>query len=793
MNRRDYLRFAIGGAVGTATSGVSLRGISKLNAALATEEVKVPGGPENWSPSLCRMCPAACGLKVRTVGTRAVKIQGNPLDPVNHGGLCPKGLAGLQELYHPDRLRSPLKNTGTRKAPKWREISWEDAISTVVARLRRLRAASQAHSVVWIDRAERNLWSRMVRQFLTAYGSPNYLTMPSGLDATQTAVYLQQGVSDPVAYDLDGTRYLLSFGANLLEGWGSPATIMRAFGKWRDSSAGRRTKFVQAEPRFSMTAARADEWISLKPGTEAALALGIAYVLITEGLYDANFVRDRTFGFDDWRDAAGKTHMGFRSLVLSDYRLHDVVNITGVPAETILRVAREFGQNRPAVAIGDHQTSTLAGNPYAAMAVHSLNALVGSIDVAGGVVIQAAPPLPAEETPAKTSWPRVDETPEHIFPGHQLARLPQALTSRKPYPVEAVLLHDVNPVFSLPNGEALRQALLEAPFIASFTSFLDDTSVLSDVILPATTGLEMWQEAGSPPAFPHAVQAISPPVIAPRHRTRHPGDVLLDITRAIGGPVAAALPYADFEAYLRHRVNQLFAAQTGSVFSTGLDETWNRLVERSGWWSPTYSKADELWDQMKEKGGWWEPTYYYGEQDRSIRTPSKRFEFYSQTLERWAAQHPEFAKGDDRLFLPHQPLLQEAPKGFSLLLMPVEVLPLAGGEGAHLPYLQQIAGAHLFESWDSWLEIHPETARKLRINDGDRVWVESRRGRVEVRARIYTGAHPEVVHLPLGYGHTAGSNWARRGVNPLNLIEEQYDPVTGLPQTSSTYVKVYRS
>ncbi len=801
INRRDYLRFAAGGALGAATSGISLRGLSRMNAALSTEEVQVPGGPENWTSSLCSLCPAACGLRVRTIGPRAVKIQGNPLDPVNRGGLCPRGLAGLQELYHPDRLRAPLRNVGSRQSPKWRETSWEDAVSTVAARLRALRGAGHAHHLVWIDRPRRSLMGRMVRRFLAAYGSPNYLTMPSGLDAIQTTVYLQQGVTHPVAYDLDGARYLLSFGVNLLEGWGSPVSVMRAFGRWRDAAAGRRTKFVQIEPRLSMTAARADEWVALRPGTEAALALGIAYVLITEGLYDAEFVRDRTFGFEDWRDASGRTHMGFRSLVLSEYRLNDVATLTGVPVETILRLAREFGQNRPAVALGDLQTSTLSGHPYAAMAVHSLNALVGSIDVPGGVGIQAGLPLPEEKFPASgaTQQPRLDETPDHIFPGHHLARLPRAILARQPYPAEVVLLNNVNPVFTMPNGEAFRQALQQVPFVASFTSFLDETSMLADVVLPTPTGLESWQEAGSPPAFPFAVQSLSPPAVAARHRTRQTADILLEIGRFLGGPVAAALPFSNFEAYLRRCVDDLFAARTGLVFSTGLDETWNRLLERSGWWAPTYSTAEELWEQMKEKGGWWEPTYYYGEWDRAVQTPSHRFEFYAQALERWSHSHLELAgsaglePGDDHLFLPHQPKVTEAPAAYPLALLPIEVLPLAGGEGGHLPYLQQIAGPHLFASWDSWLEIHPETAHKLGISDGDRVWVESRCGRAQVRARLYAGARPGVVHLPLGYGHTAGSPWGRRGVNPLALLEERYDPVAGLAQINTTYVKVYRS
>jgi molybdopterin-containing oxidoreductase family iron-sulfur binding subunit len=123
----------------------------------------------------------------------------------------------------------------------------------------------------------------------------------------------------------------------------------------------------------------------------------------------------------------------------------------------------------------------------------------------------------------------------------------------------------------------------------------------------------------------------------------------------------------------------------------------------------------------------------------------------------------------------------------------VEVLPLAGGAGGRLPYLQQIAGPHLGESWDSWLEIHPETAHKLHIADGDLVWVESRRGHVRVRARLYAGVRPDTVHLPLGYGHIEGSQWSRRGVNPLRLVEVRDEPLSGLPQVWNTYVKVYQS
>jgi menaquinone reductase, molybdopterin-binding-like subunit len=795
MHRRDFVRFITGGVAGAAASGASLYAINRFAASGRPEEVRVPGGPEQWHLSVCSQCEAGCGLRVRTVGQRVVKIQGNPLHPASRGGLCPKGLAGLQILYHPDRLRSPLRNAGTRQTPRWREISWEEAVPLVTSRLRELRDSGRAHTVALIDRSRRDLSSRLFQRFLAAYGSPNYLTMPSGLDAFQTAISLQQGVAEPVAFDLENSRYVLSFGVNLLEGWGSPAVVMRAFGRWRDAAAGRRSKLVQIEPRLSVTAAKSDEWIALRPGTEATLALGIAYVLITEELYDTAFVREHTFGFDDWKDAGGRPHTGFRSLVLGDYRLDDVVAATGVPADKILRIAREFAANRPAVAIGDRQTSTLCGDPYAAMAVHSLNALVGGIESAGGVFIQPELPFPGVE---RVSQRRLDEGSAYPVVVSHLARLPEAILSRQPYPVNAVLLNEVDPVFALAEGDQLRRALREVPFVASFTPFFNESAALADVILPTATGLEKWQATTTPPLFPRPLVTLSPPVIPPRHRTRDGADIILEVSRGLRGAVAQALPFASVEQYLKHSVGELFAAQRGSVFGTGFDETWDRLLDRSGWWAPSFSNAEELWKQMQESGGWWDPGNPSPDWQRALRTSTGRFEFYSRALADRARPHPGFARAaglkenDDRLFLPHQSPLEPARKD-EFLLLPIEVLPLARGEGAHVPYLQQIAAANLNSAWDSWLEIHPESARKLGITDGDSVWIESRRAHARVRVRVYEGVEAGVVHLPLGYGHIEGSPWSRCGTNPLRLIEPQYEPVAGLPRLWGTYVKIVKS
>lgn len=794
FDRRNFLRFAAGGAVGAVTSGAGLKTISDFNAALANEMERVPGGPESWATAVCTLCPGGCGLRVRKIGKRAVKIQGNPLHPISRGGLCPKGLAGLQELYHPDRLNHPIRNTGSRQNPRWKEITWDEALHTVSDRLAKLHAAGEARSVVMIDRPRSGLLPGLLRRFLHAYGSPNYLVMPSGLDATQAAMRVQQGVTEPVAFDFYNSRYVLSFGVNFLEGWGTPIANMRAFSHWRDTASGQRTKLVQIEPRFSMTAARADEWVAVRPGTEAALALGIAFVLISEGLYDTQFVAEHCAGFEDWRDDDGNFHLGFKSLVTSEYRLDDVPQLTDVPAETILRLAREAAANRPMVAIGGHQTSGLAGNLYTAMAINSLNALLGSFGVSGGVLAQDAGPGIREESP---SPPTI--VSEAAAFGGGVAQLPRTIASRRPYPVQILLVNQANPVFTLPNGEAFRRAMSDVPFVVSFNSFMDDTSCIGDLILPTPTGLEAWQDAGSPPTVPNAVLSISPPAVEPRRDCRHAADLILTLARGLGGQIASALPFGTYQEFLQHNMNDIHGRHSGAVFGSKLQENWDRLMERSGWWAPTYSTADELWQQMQSQGGWWEPAYSFGDWERIFRTKSGRFEFYSQALaeittgQARAAHGGRDARIDDRACLPHQPARAQTTANYPLLLSAVEQLPLAGGEGAHLPYLQQIAGAHLFASWDSWLEIHPDTARQYSIGDGDMVWIESRRGRVQARARWFEGARPGVVHLPLGYGHKAGSTWACRGVNPMDIVEVNDDPLTGILQADETYVKVYRA
>ncbi|HKZ51593.1 MAG TPA: molybdopterin-dependent oxidoreductase, partial [Dehalococcoidia bacterium] len=301
---------------------------------------------EQRVPNVCLQCPAGSGILVRVVDGRAIKIEGNPEHPINRGKLCPKGQIGLQILYDADRIKGPMRRVGERGEGKWERISWDEAIGEVARRLKALRDQGKAHTLVFMSGRNRGQSGGLIDRFVAAYGSPNHVGHSSiCADGTPQAHLLTQGFKDYAGYDWENTNYLLCFGGGFIEAWRPTTTLLRMYGHIR---RGRpvRGKIVQVDTRFSVTAAKADEWLPIKPGTDAALALGIANVIIKDKLYDKEFIEQRTTGFGEWSE-----------LVLREYSPEWAEKVTGVPAQTIVRIAREFATTKPAIAAGERGAS----------------------------------------------------------------------------------------------------------------------------------------------------------------------------------------------------------------------------------------------------------------------------------------------------------------------------------------------------------------------------------------------------------------------------------------------------
>ncbi len=814
VTRREFLT-----TLGVAAGGGALAfapdfAVKAFRLTWGEDWVEVPGGPASWAISVCRQCPGGCGIRVRMVGDRPVKIEGNPLHPVNRGKLCPKGQAGLMTLNDPDRIKGPLKRSGERGAGKWQEISWDEAIKLVAGRLQEIRARKTPYELAIIDGDDdgliKTLWERLFRQI----GSPNYISMPAGLDrGSLDAFYLMQGLKDSVVYDMEMANYIISFDADLLQSFWSPVQVLKSYGYLRRGKVSR-GKVLQVESRYSTTAAKADEWIPVNPGTGGVLALGMANFIIKEGLYDKNFVAENTFGFEDWQDPSGTAHQGYKTLVLQNYSPAQVAEITGIPVESILRVAKEFATQGPSLAIGAR------GDIYQQMAVHALNALVGNIDKPGGVLTVKNPAVPvlAAQEIDDTARKGLQMSPlaggeNSAFPmgNNSLSHLAERIMQGKPYKLSTLFLNNCNPLYFGRHISGFAEAITKIPYIVSFSPYMDETTQNADLVLPDHTYLEKWQSNFTSTFQGYSVVGLSRPVVAPRHNTRNTGDVIIALAKGMGSHAAKAFPWKDSQEAVSAAMKSLYDLGKGDLFAPELDEVLLRELVRRGWSAPGYKNFEEFWTGMQEKGGWWDPAYSYEEWSRVFQTPSRKFEFYSQILSRHMEKQGLAgasnqrarkaigleAKGDE-LFLPHwEAKMNSSPesgKNYPFHLKVYQPLVFAGLLHSNDPYLQDISSYHSQETWNSWVEINPRRAEEMGIKNGDWVWVESPRDKIKCRAKLTPGAMPQVVNVPLGLGHRAVGRWANGiGENAGRLLTHYTEPFTGEPLMDKTRVKVYKA
>lgn len=772
-----------------------------------------PPGIESWVNSICQLCPGGCGIKVRLVDGLPVKIEGNPYYPVNRGGLCPVGHSGLQMLYNPDRIQGPAKRVGAPGSSQWESIGWEEALQMIQERLTQMRLSGRAHQFVFMDGNSRGLLRMVFEQFVKALGSPNYIRTDDW-DNRKVAFRLLEGQEDLPGLDLENARFILSFGADLLEAESSLVWFSRHLGSMRRDPDRRRGLLVQIDHRLSVTAVKSDKWIPITPGTEGALALGIAYMVIQEDLYDKEFIEKYTFGFEDWTDAAGKRHQGFKTLVLSQYYPEAVYRITGVPMEDIILLARSFAENPPAVAICGKGVLGHPNGFYAQIAIHALNALVGNFGRSGGIIHRAG--LPFESWPEPElddvarlglSKPRIDQGGSNSFPLAKsvAANLASQIIAENPYSVEVLFLHKTNPVFDLAEPQKVKQALAKIPLVVSFSSFLDESSEFAHLVLPDAIYLEGWQTDFEVPYTYYDHFGVGPPVIRPIGNSKPTVDLILELARAFGGSVSRSLPFKDYVSVIRWAAERVFESGRGTIAGEAFDEAWVGYLERRGWRHPRHRSFEDFWQELMNQGAWVDPARRQIFRKVFFDTPSGKFEFYMQGLKQelekrtWIEEDPKnfrIQARDDTIYLPHHEPVRFAGDEFEypFHLIPFEINIVGNGTVTNSPLLMEMVGFRQYVRWDSWAEINPETAKEIGVSEGDKIWIESPAGKVKVRVRIYPGAHPDMVNLPLGLGHTAFGRYTKnRGINPNILLVKDFDFLSGILARLGTRVKIYKA
>ncbi|MDX9787206.1 MAG: menaquinone reductase molybdopterin-binding-like subunit QrcB [Desulfobacterales bacterium] len=742
IDRRSFLSLGIGAAAGTALTPLPWKLMDDVSIwSQNWPWTPVPeDGEVTYAHSTCSLCPGGCGISVRKVKDRAVKIEGMAGHPVNKGGICMLGLAGLQLLYGPTRVSAPLKRIGKRGEGKWQKISWREAIAEVVNHLSQLREKGEAHTVAGIMDRNRGTVPQLFERLLTAYGSPNFFRMPSVQDTHELVLHLMHGVQALAGYDVENADLIVSFGSGIIDGWGSPVRMFRANSGWKASGV----KVIQVEPCLSNTAAKADIWVPINPGTEAALALGIAHVIIRENRA-SEFVAQYGFGFLDWTDENGKSINGFKTLVMAEYSPEKVAEITGVDANRIIELAQAVMKAKRPLALGGRGQGWTPGSTRELMAIHALNALVGNINQPGGVWAIPEPdyirwPDPEMDQVAANGIQkgRLDGAggQNNPYSRYLLNRLAQAVTDAKPYPVNALFVAEANPCYSLPDVKAVQAAFDKIPFVVSFSSYMDETAMNADLILPNHVFLERYEDIPAPAVMHQPIIGLARPVVSPQRNTRHLGDVVIEIAKGLGGSVASAFPWTDYMACMKEALGG-------------------------------------KWERMAEDGFWINKGYTPPEWEKAFDTPSKKFEFSATALLNVSDAYPNAV---------YQPVTLEGDKSFfPLVMIFYDSMRLSSGYVGSPPFLIKTVPDTVIKGADGFVEINPETARKQSLAEGDAAVLQTPKAKIRVRVHLNDGIRPGVLAMARGLGHTAYDEYLKnKGVNVNALKGVIEDPISGL-------------
>jgi anaerobic selenocysteine-containing dehydrogenase len=553
MDRRTFIKL-------TAVSGTSVTlascGVPEDTLIRFVPEEELAPGIAEWRPSVCPACASGCGVSVRVMpadvevtkdGQRGVvrmgvakKLEGIETHPVNQGGLCARGQAAIQLTYHPDRIVQPLKRQGRRGDGQFVTITWDEAVAQLVSELDKLADAGSQHALRAVTGGRGGHRQALFDQFLAKFGAPAAVTFELfGDDVLRRANAMSFGRAQLPTFDLQNARFVLAFGADFLGTWNAPVAQSVGYGRMRRGRPGIRGAFVQVESRMTTTGASADEWLPVRPGTDGALALGIAHVIREHKLRPA--ASGRAAGLiEGW--AGG----------LAAFAPDAVEKITGVAAARIEQLAHEIAEQSPAVAIVGGPALAHTNGLFTALAVNALNELLGAVGQRGGVWF--TPRLAGVET--RQAGLRLDALAAGILSGDQAASV--------------LIVDGANPVFAAPRAWNVRAALDKIPFIVSFASFVDETSALADLILPDHSFLESWAEAMPESGSIGAVASVAPPAMKPLFDTRASGDVLLATARALKKPLD--LPWQSFEDMLKASFGRLG------------EGAWAAAQKQGGWW-----------------------------------------------------------------------------------------------------------------------------------------------------------------------------------------------------------------
>jgi thiosulfate reductase/polysulfide reductase chain A len=715
ISRRDFLKL---GAAASAALAVG-QFIPPQVAQAARQAGFLNAQGDGFVPSMCEMCVWRCGLIAKVRNGRVVKLDGNPQHPHSKGRLCPRGQSGLMNTYDPDRV-------GKRGEGLFRKASWDEALDLTASKMQAIKDKFGPEAMVFSS--THNLSQVQFENLLYAYGSPNYGTQRSlCFNAMITAFLLTYGIEEP-ARNYDNVEFILMVGRNLMEAISTSETVELS------DAINRGAKLVYLDPRFTKTAAKASEWIPIRPGTDSAFLLAMINVIVMNELADCEFVKQYVVGCDGIQDA------------MRSYTPEWAEGVTGVPAATIERIAREYAAAKlNALAHPGWRTSNFVNSFQTERAIATLNALSGNVLTPGGCLsAEVSAEGDGLGAPAQPGYPRVsalrlDGTPwKYPLVPLKLGvfqELRDAILTGQPYQAHGWFISRQNPILSLPDRSKTLQAFAKMDFIATVDIIMNDTAWFSDVVLPEASYLERYD-----PLLTVGDKAyLRQPVIEPQGDSKSALWIYKQLGERLG--LGDYFQYTDEEDYLRQQLAPL---------GVSLED-----VKAKGY-------ADM---PPKETNG-----------EIVFNTVSGKIEVYSETLAKagfspWPTWEEPPVPGENEFYLLTGKVAQQTQFG-----------------------TQNNQLLHKYSD-EPRLWMNADTAASMNLVDGDWLEVTSQVGKVNIRLRATQAIRSDCVYMAPGYGHISKGLTTAFGLGASDsaLHVTYTDPISGSQALSQTFVTVQKA
>ncbi|MDE1948038.1 MAG: molybdopterin-dependent oxidoreductase [Burkholderiales bacterium] len=745
--------------------------------------------PDRVTPGGCHICFNSCTLKFHHRDGRVVNILGNDEDPVFQGRICPKSQMTLQLYDHPRRLTHPRKRVGPRGSGRFETISWDQALDEIAARLREVAARDGSEALALHMGTRTGVLNIMgyTRMFAALWGTPNVLTTEPLCDAGKVAA-LELTLGSTSLGNVYTPEDIGSAGLYVFFGDNQAETRPVNFGLLNDWRLTRGARMVVVDPRLTATAAKADQWLAIRPGTDMALALALIHEIFTTGRHDAAFCRDWVDGWEAWRDF----------ILARDYGAAWGATVTGLDEDRIRALARDIAEADGCMIFASRGINQHSNSAQANRVLMFLAAITGNWGRRGGGYFNVA---------GEPDWQAVPIPPSRRAPltrpslGNSPVAWVEAMRTGAPYPVRALLTGN-NPAAQWPDSSSVAQALQSLDLLVHVELFANETSDLADYVLPAATGIE---KGGISRLAEDRRIVWNDKLVEPPGEARSDPWIWIELGKRFGFDDVLKEDYKDPAVFW----DEVFRHATPDLRGV----TMKRLKSRPYRWvrSPVASEDDPEPGTLYLSGS----TAFGKPAGQRFPTPSGRLEFWNEALESkfnslGLSALPEFY-GEAESLLPMPsvaPVRHRAPIESPffhrpVLAQPVTIVPPDAGRidsrGFDTELVTGRPPAPHFHTWthhywqaqEMWPElycqIHPAKARSIGVEDGQTLRISTAHGSIEARAWITAGIRPEVVYIPIG--------WDRRqplhpGSSVNQLVDGALDPVSGQSNLKLTRCRV---